>query len=350
MRKGSIVALAGAAAGLAAGAVAERIVVRKKRANDPVSEEGLGERRGTRSRRITLPDQAKLFVEEVGPRSSRGVVFVHGSALRTDAWFYQLAGIGGHRLLFYDLRGHGMSQPRGESSYDLSTLADDLKAVIDESDLDEVVIVGHSVGGMIGMTLCLRYPDLMGSQVKGLALLNTTYGPAVETIIGGASLARLERVTRRPFDALGSYSSRIDRLREVVKPSDAMFWAVAFAAFAPKASARQIDFTYDMVAETSTDVILDLVKSYRAFDVRDRLDEINVPTLVIAGVHDRLTLPSASEYLAEHLPKAELHILEDCGHMSMLERHVEVNALLSTFFDDTLGRSGRRPARRTGGG
>ena len=115
------------------------------------------------------------------------------------------------------------------------------------------------------------------------------------------------------------------------------------SAFAPKASAKHIDFTYDMVSETPTDVIFDLVKSYRAFDVRDRLDEINIPALVIGGVHDRLTLPSASEYLAEHLPKSELHLLEGCGHMSMLERHDEVNALLERFFDDTLGRPRKTP-------
>lgn len=341
MRKGSIAALAGAAAGLVAGAVAERVAVRKKRTNDPESEQGFGQRRGVRPRRITLADGAKLFIEEVGPSSRLGAVFVHGSALRTDAWFYQFRGIGNHRLVFYDLRGHGTSQPRGAAPYELETLAEDLNAVIDECGLDEVVVVGHSVGAMIAMTLCLNHPELMGSRIKGLGLLNTTYGPAVETLIGGASLARLERVTRRPFDMLGSHSSRIDKWRQIVKPSDAMFWAIAFAAFAPGASAKHIDFTYDMVGETSTDVIFDLVKSYRAFDVRDRLDEITIPAVVIGGAHDRLTLPSASEYLAQHLPKAELHLLEDCGHMSMLEQHSEVNALLEHFFDDTLGRPRR---------
>lgn len=345
MRKRGIVALAGAAVGLAAGAVAERVVVRKKRTNDPESVEGLGRRRGVRPRRIALPDGAKLFVEEAGPSSRRGAIFVHGSALRTDAWFYQLAGIGHHRLVFYDLRGHGMSQPRGQEAYGLETLAGDLNAVIDDCDLDEVVLVGHSVGGMIALTLCLNRPELMGSRIKGLVLLNTTYGPAVETLIGGASLARLERVTRRPFDMLSFHSSRIDRLRQMVKPSDAMFWAVAFAAFGPGASAKHIDFSYDMVGETSTDVIFDLVKSYRAFDVRERLDEITIPAVVIGGARDRLTLPSASEFLAEHLPKAALHILEDCGHMSMLERHSEVNDLLEGFFDDTLGKP-RRDTRK----
>jgi pimeloyl-ACP methyl ester carboxylesterase len=57
----------------------------------------------------------------------------------------------------------------------------------------------------------------------------------------------------------------------------------------------------------------------------------------VGGTHDRLTVGHASEFIAEHLPKAELHMLEGCGHMSMFERHREVNGLIAEFLDDTLG-------------
>jgi pimeloyl-ACP methyl ester carboxylesterase len=86
-----------------------------------------------------------------------------------------------------------------------------------------------------------------------------------------------------------------------------------------------------MLADTPADVIFNLIKAYRDFDVRDLLDEVKVPVLVIGGTHDRLTLPTASEYMAERLPDAELHLLAGCGHMSMLERHDEINSLLDDF-------------------
>jgi non-heme chloroperoxidase len=203
-----------------------------------------------------------------------------------------------------------------------------------------VVLVGHSVGGMIGMRLCLDRPELLGSSIKGLVLVNTTHGPVVDTILGGAVAVRLERLLRRPLDVVGTQARRIDVLRRVVRPSDAVFWGVALAAFGSNPSASQIDFTYDMLAETPTDVILDLVRSYRDFDVTDRLSEINVPCLVVAGSLDRLTLPGASERLAEGLPKAELRVLEGCGHMSMLERYAEFNEMLGEFLDDVLGDQG----------
>ncbi|HEX2050845.1 MAG TPA: alpha/beta hydrolase, partial [Actinomycetota bacterium] len=236
-----------AGAGLAAGLVAEHAVVRRRRTRDPERDEPFGERRGVRARTIERPDGARLFVEEAGPRSRRGAVFVHASAMRTDVWHYQLAGLGGHRLVFYDLRGHGRSQPKGDAPFSIPLLADDLVAVIEECGLDEVVLVGHSVGGMVALELCVRHADLARDAIAGLVLANTTYCPAVETVAGSAALTRLERVTRRPLDALGSQSHRIDVLRRVVRPSDAVFWAVAFLAFGPAASAKQIDFTYDML-------------------------------------------------------------------------------------------------------
>jgi pimeloyl-ACP methyl ester carboxylesterase len=276
-------------------------------------------------------------MEEAGPEQKRGAVFVHGSALRTDVWHYQLPGLNGHRLLFYDLRGHGRSQPKGDTDYSVALLAEDLAAVIDSGDLEEVVIVGHSVGAFVALQLACTRPDLLGTKIKGLVLSNATYRPAVETIVGGEAIARIERITRRPFDALGKHSARISQLRKILRPSDTVFLGVSVAAFGPGASAKQIDFTYDMVSETPMDVLFDLVRAYRDYDVTALLDLVTVPVLVIAGTHDRLTVSSAAEYLAEHLPKAELVVLEGTGHMPMLERHDQFNKLVGKFLDDVLG-------------
>lgn len=338
MNKRSATAFVGAVAGLGAGLVAQRSLVQRRRRNDPEAAEPFGRRRGVRPRTIELPDGAKLFIEEAGPHSKRGAVFIHGSVLRTDTWHYQLSGLGNHRLVFFDLRGHGLSRPKGDDDFSVVTMARDVAAVIEDAGLDEVVLVGHSVGGMIALEACRLYPEQLGSRIKGVVLTNSTYRPAAETLIGGAAAAKLERAIRRPLDMAGGYHQSVERLRQILKPSNSLFLAVAYAAFGPNASARQIDFTYDMLSETSVDVIFDLIKAYRDFDVTDHLGEIAVPSLVIGGTHDRLTVSEASEYLAEHLPKAELRILEGCGHMTMLERHEEFNRMVEAFLDDVLGK------------
>jgi pimeloyl-ACP methyl ester carboxylesterase len=348
-RKG-IFALAAGAVGLGAGFAAQRAAINRRRKTDPERDEEFGMRRGDRTRMFDLPDGARIFVEEVGPEGSKSAaIFIHGSVLRTDVWHYQMAGLGGQRLVFSDLRGHGLSQPKGKAAYSLATLADDLLATLEELGIEETVIVGHSIGGMIGLQLCKSRPDLLGTRIKGLVLVNTTYGPVTETLIGSGVIARVERVTRRPFDALGSQHLRIERLRKLVRPSDAIFWGVAYGAFGPEASPRQIDFTYDMLSGTPAELIFDLVRSYRDHDMADHLGDVTVPALVIGGTHDRLTQQKASRYLAEHLPKAELHIFERCGHMSMLERHEEFNTLVTDFLNDTLGTpkaKRRRAAKR----
>ena len=335
-KKTGLFALAGTAVGVGVGLAAQRAAVRRRRLNDTEAAEPFGKRRGVRDRTITLPDGAGLFVEEAGPQSKTGAVFIHGSALRTDVWHYQLEGIGDHRLVFYDLRGHGRSQPKGDRRYNITTLVDDLLAVIEESGLEEVVLVGHSVGGMIALDLCSNRTDLLGTKIRGVVCVNTTHRSAYETVVGGAAIARLERVLRHPLDALGKYHHRVETLRKIIKPSDSLFLAVSYAAFGPHASARQVDFTYDMLAETPTDVLFELFKAYRDFEVTDLLPDVTVPVLVVTGTHDRITVPGASEFLANNLPKAELKMFDNCGHMAMLERHTEFNTMLAAFFDEVL--------------
>jgi pimeloyl-ACP methyl ester carboxylesterase len=331
-------ATASTAVGVGAGLVMQHSTVAKRRRDDPEGAECFGTRRGVRSRKLALADGAELYVEEVGPVTDRATVFIHSSAMRTDIWHYQIPGIGAHRLVFYDLRGHGLSQPKGAAPFTITQLADDLLAVIDDAGIHEVVLVGHSIGGMIALELCKERPELLHSLIKGLVLANTTYRPAAESLgVGGAAISRMERFTRRPLDVLGNHSVPIDRLRNVLPPSDLFFLAVSVATFGPTASARQIDLVYDMMSETGSDVLFDLMKAYRHFDVRGFLDQVTVPALVVGGTHDRLTLPSASVYLADHIPTANLRLLDGCGHMSMLERHREFNSMLEMFLDDTLG-------------
>src|SRR5947208_10160442 len=125
-RKG-LAALAGAAVGIGAAAVAERVALNRRRQRDPEADEPLGQRRGERSYTLDLPDGAKVFVEEVGPEgATQGALFIHGSALRNDTWHYQMGGLDSRRLLFCELRGHHKSTPKGRAAYSMETLAQDL--------------------------------------------------------------------------------------------------------------------------------------------------------------------------------------------------------------------------------
>src|SRR5262249_5289344 len=95
---------------------------------------------------IVTRDGASLFYKDWG--KGKPVVFVHGWALNSDMWQYQMIHLTGQglRCVSYDSRGHGRSSDPGQG-YDYDTLADDLAAVIERLDLREVTLVGHSMGG-----------------------------------------------------------------------------------------------------------------------------------------------------------------------------------------------------------
>src|SRR5439155_13458409 len=93
---------------------------------------------------VETPDGARLFCRAWG--AGRPVVFVHGWAVNCDVWQYQMAPLSAHAwCIAYDKRGHGRSSDPGRG-YDYDTLADDLAAVLDQLDLRDVVLVGHSMG------------------------------------------------------------------------------------------------------------------------------------------------------------------------------------------------------------
>src|SRR5215467_12547655 len=93
---------------------------------------------------VETRDGVRLFYRCWG--AGRPVVFVHGWAVNCDLWQYQMAPLAAHaRCIAYDKRGHGRSDDPGHG-YDYDGFADDLAAVLEQLDLRNVVLVGHSMG------------------------------------------------------------------------------------------------------------------------------------------------------------------------------------------------------------
>jgi pimeloyl-ACP methyl ester carboxylesterase len=116
------------------------------------------------------------------------VVFCHGVTLSSRVWAKQFDSFpaAGFRAVAFDSRGHGESRA-GETGHSLDNLADDLRAVLEALDLDDVVLVGHSMGDMTVQAFAIRHPDVIHERVRGLVLRSTRAQPRsgarrVETI------------------------------------------------------------------------------------------------------------------------------------------------------------------------
>ena len=184
---------------------------------------------------------------------------------------------------------------------------------------------------MIALELAATRREMLGDRSRVSSSPTPPTSRRWRRLQVGATLAHVERFSRRPFEFLGPHAERIDNLRKVIKPSDALFWSVSFAAFGPRSSAKQIDFIYDMLAETPSDVIFDLFKAYRGFNVEDELERDNRsdpfgrrkprPDHTGRGVRAH----------GSHVPKAQLEIFDGCGHMTMLEAPREIQHAAGGF-------------------
>ncbi|MGH9194362.1 MAG: alpha/beta fold hydrolase, partial [Acidimicrobiia bacterium] len=280
-RTGSLGWILGAAAvGIGAGIAVERAIVGRSRfALDPYSHEPYGRIRGDRRFEVSTPDGAVLVGDEVGPRdATRGVIFLHGFCLDRTIWHHQYRGFTDNRkYVFYDARHHG-EVTGGSLPTDTRVLAADLKAVLDHSGLQEVVLVGHSMGGMTVLEFCREHPEETGGRVKGLVLVNTTYTDAIKTLVAAEIISPIERRARRVIDMLldNRRSSRLARLR-----TDDLSWLlVKLMGFGPKASPSQIEFVHSLLTCFPSPQLVETLRGIRAFDMEEALAKIDVPTLI----------------------------------------------------------------------
>ncbi len=224
------------------------------------------------------------------------IVLTHGLAASSATWRAQVEALSdGHRVLTWDLRGHGQSgSPEGP--YSLADLAADLRSILDRERIARAVVLGHSAGGVIAMQFALDHPE----RAAGLVLVGTASEcnqKAFEFYEQLASLAEqrgMEPVHRRL--GLGS------RPEELTAPAE----PIAFAKVARAMGNLQRE------------------------PLTPRLGEIRCPTLIVVGDKDFLGA-GGSVILSRRITGAELHILPERGHGVFLEDPAGFNALVEAF-------------------
>jgi pimeloyl-ACP methyl ester carboxylesterase len=121
-------------------------------------------------------------VEVSGPEGAPTLVLTHGWGNDRSEWDDLKRALGGRfRLIAWDLPGLGRSSQPANRDYGLEKLAGDLQAVLGLAGERPAVLLGHSIGGMITLTFCRLFPEALGSRVRGLALVQTTYTKPVRT-------------------------------------------------------------------------------------------------------------------------------------------------------------------------
>jgi pimeloyl-ACP methyl ester carboxylesterase len=318
--------------GAAAGAVTERL--RRATTGLRSSEEPQWSHVPTESITVTAEDGVPLHVEIDAPETaSRGrrhlagraptIMLVHGFALTMECWVLQRRALvhAGFRVVTYDQRGHGRSGMPDLRTCTIAQLGRDLDAVLSATcPSGPVVLIGHSMGGMTVMSYAGQHAEAVRDRVLAVGLVSTSPGGHDITQLGLGSLAGRVVGSMGPgvLTRLSRHAGPINAIRRMGKSvQDAV---VARWAFDSPVSPLLVDHVAEMIFSTSFDVMAAFLPDIDALDLApDIVALTGVETLVLNGAGDLITPAAHSEQIVRILPGAEHVVVEDAGHILMLE-------------------------------
>jgi pimeloyl-ACP methyl ester carboxylesterase len=316
-------ALVAAGAGTAIGLAAERWTVRRTTSGE--TDPGLGALTGDVWPVVTA-DGTKLHVEvdelPDGADVPLTVVFSHGYCLSRQSWHFQRQALRGrYRMVFWDQRGHGLSDAGPKGSCTVDQCGHDLQTVLAAvAPTGPVALVGHSMGGMTIMALALHAPELVRSRVVGVALVATSAGGLANVHWGlrGQLGAVAHKVVPAAVAGLARVPALVNRSRRIGSDfQQVMVARYSFASRVPESLAR---FTAEMIASTPIDVVAEYLPTFDLHDKHEALAALDgIDTLVLSGADDLLTPPEHSEEIVRRLPGADQVLVPDAGHLVMLE-------------------------------
>lgn len=267
---------------------------------------------------IDAADGTRLFYRDWG--RGRPIVLVHGWALNGDIWERQMLDLPsrGFRCIAHDRRGFGRSDQPGQG-YDYDVLSDDLALLLDQLDLREVTLVGHSMGG----GEIVRYLTRHGGRRVARAVLAAATTPLMrggpdnpdgidpEVFDGMAAALRRDRPAFMAASAAGFFGEQAE---EGPVSEELVRWAVGLAL------------------QASAAATLATIPTFSGTDFREEMKAVTVPTLVVHGDADRnVPVDLCARRGATLLRHAELKIYEGAAHGLIVTHAARFNDDVARF-------------------
>ena len=335
MKRGRRFLVYGAGA-LATAAAAGRLVARRDaRRPDPARDDALGSLRGEPGT-IRGPRTSRLYTEWFPPATDGGtIVLTHGYCLTEAGWHYQkrdLAG-GPFGLVTWDLPGHGHSPGLAPGSLSLELFADALARVVDVHSDGDVVLVGHSLGGVVTASYLARHAETAARRVRGVVLVSTPLMHFVRSAVGRWPGATLESMALGKAIQTVVESDLAERLlgRDLGRDDLSFSYRVVRLGFGRGPSRSQVLFVRDAIASVRPNVRAETYRMMTDCDLTPMLPRITQPAVVMIGGRDRLVNPEESRVLGARLPQGRTVVFPDAGHAIFLEEHERFNTAVRSF-------------------
>ena len=227
------------------------------------------------------------------------IVFVHGLSDNLNYWNILTTELkNDFQVLSFDLRGHGESTDN-DSKTSIDLYQDDLYQLLKALNIDNAVFVGLSLGGNIILDLALNHPEM----VNGLIVMSSfseqseRLSKIFKDFEDGIDNGFIEF-----FDIILPYTLTEEMLEEHRETLENLKWEAAKVA--------------------NIEGIKKGILAGNSFDITDRLNEIDVPTLVIAGGEDDLTDLETQKKISDNIKDSKLIVLEDTKHNLLIGRNI----------------------------
>lgn len=266
-------------------------------------------------------DGARVNYVQMGDPTGLDVVFVHGLSGSWQNWLENLPFFAQHHRVFaLDLPGFGAS-PMPPWEISIKRYGRLLVDFCDALEATNCVVVGNSMGGFVSAEAAIKAPG----RFERIALVSAA----------GVSHARMRR---EPAEMAGRLAVATSPLvlrfqeRGLLRPG-IRHWAFRMLFHHPTRIRRELIWEF-FAHGAGKPGFLPAIRGLMGYDILHRLEEVQIPALVVWGRNDRIVAPGDSLEYANRLPNSRLVIFDHTGHVPMAERPVRFNRLLKAFLDE----------------
>lgn len=261
-------------------------------------------------------DGTRIFYEHKKSKKKLPcLVFVHGVGSDNTIWKKEIQFLRkfGYPTLIFDLRGHGKSDiPKKASAYNLKNSAKDLNFILKKEKINEIVLIGHSMGGMVSLVFC----DLFPKRIKALILSDTTYISPYKDLM----LLEIQKgvILAKEILMLMSKNKKLKKkyLSKDMKLGDGIvdkYWQAA------------VTFPFSC--------LIGCYKAMYKYDETKVLPKIKVPTLIIASNKDEFFTTGLEKDMCAHIKNASIVVI-DGNHRIIHDKPIEVSKIILGFLEN----------------